>query len=282
MIEKKIEVYAESFAQHNLSNVELIVEVNNDYLVLALSKIDDKKIIAYEYFEFNAEGENWNTIFSEAKAQSKIFLSDYATCRLFYNVPEMLVVPALYDDEENAKTYLNTFYGNLKTNAVEINKLQAFNNVSIVYSVDEQLKQIIDDSFKPASVQHTCSKLLQKIYRTEQNENRKNLHLFFYNKMFVVVLVKNTQLQFIKPVNYTLPNDMLYFILNVIKQYGVNIDDVQLKVAGFINIDSAELAALQNYFAHVIIQKPTEANSAEHFFNNFPEHYFTPFFYLQA
>lgn len=281
MIEKKIDIYAEEFIRIDLNSVELICEAGDNYAILAVSDISGKKIIACEYFEFDTLNNNWNNIFNEIKVSSKILTNDYNSCRLFYNFPEVLVVPALYDNAENAKIYLNTFYGTLKNSTVEIDRLQAFDNVSVVYSVEEEHKLVVQNNLKPSSVHHSYSKLLQNISQV-QNSNEKCLHLFFYNQMMVAVLINNSQLQFIKSVKYLSFDDVLYFILNIAKQYGVSTEQLQLKVSGFINPDSDEFMVLQKYFLHIVLEEPHETIFFSEIFKGFPKQYFTPFFYLLA
>lgn len=282
MIEKKIDIYSEDFIQIDLNNTELVCELNNTYAILVASNTPDKKIVAYEYFEFDALNDTWMDVFNEIKLLSKILTNTYSASRLFYNFSEVLVVPALYDTEDNAKIYLNTFYNSLKSNVIESNKLSAFDNVSVIYSVDEELKQLVQNSFNPDSAYHSYSKLLQNIFQTQYGTSQQEMHLFFYNQMFVLVLTDGSQLKFIKSVNYHTADDVLYFILNVAKQYGANTEQLQLKVSGFINSDSQEFIILQKCFAHIVVEERPAAKSLNGLFKEFPKQYFTPFFYLLA
>lgn len=282
MIEKKIDIYSENFIQVDLNNTELICELNNSYAILVASDIAGKEILAYEYFEFDALNDAWMNVFNEIKLLSKILTNTYSNSRLFYNFPEVLVVPALYDTEDNAKIYLDTFYNSLKKNVIDSDKLSAFDNVSVIYSVDEEIKQLVQNSFNPQVVYHSYSKLLQNIFQAQYGASQQEMYLFFYNQMFVLVLADGLQLRFIKSVNYCTADDVLYFVLNVAKQYGINTEQLQLKVSGFINSDSQEFLILQKCFTYIVVEERPATKLLTGHFKGFPKQYFTPFFYLLA
>jgi hypothetical protein len=185
--------------------------------------------------------------------------------------------------------YLNTFYSSLKNNVIEIDKLPVFDNIppsggggAVIYSVEEDIKQEVQSNLNPTAVHHSYSKLLQNILQEQHKISHSYLHLFFYNQMFVLLLTDGSQLKFIKSVNYHSADDMLYFALNTAKQYSVNIEQLQLKVSGFINSDSKEFIVLQKYFAHIVMEELPATKPVNNFFEGFPKQYFTPFFYLQA
>jgi hypothetical protein len=282
MIEKKIDLYADEFNSIDLNSSELICELNNQYAILLVSDKPHSKIFAYEYFELNTANDVWKNIFTDMKLLSRILMNHYNTSRIFYNPLETLVVPALYANEDNAKIYLNTFYNSLHSNTVATDKLSVFDDVSVIYAMEEDAKQEVVSTWSPTAVHHSYSMALQHIAQTQQETSQPYLHLFFYHQLFVPVLTIGSQLKFIKSVNYSSVNDVLYFALNVAKQYNTNMQQLQVKVLGFINADSQEFKTLQKYFANIVVEKSPVTTAFNNLVDEFSKQYFIPFFYLSA
>ncbi|HEY0751881.1 MAG TPA: DUF3822 family protein [Chitinophagaceae bacterium] len=105
------------------------------------------------------------------------------------------------------------------------------------------------------------------------------LNVQFDTKQFRVLLKKEGKILLAQIYPYSVPLDVVYYLLKILQQHDLNQEDTHLIVSGLIEEDSALFKELYNYFLNMEIAKPGSISLEN---NNYPAHFFTSIYNLAA
>src|SRR5258705_455507 len=91
-----------------------------------------------------------------------------------------------------------------------------------------------------------------------------------------LIAFKEGKLQLIQTRTYNNAEDVLYFVLNVFKQYEIE-KDAEIFAGGFIEEKSKLYEMLYQYFENLKLTQVDEALFAANEFKDYSSHYFLPY-----
>ena len=166
---------------------------------------------------------------------------------------------------EDAGILLQTMFGLTKTSSVisePIAEWQLYN----VYAVPEDVKLWMHQKFPSAKYwhQHTLN------IKNSKTEGTAGIFLVdIRNEDFTLLAAANNEIILAQTFQYTTPVDVLFYLLNVCRQFNLSQEQVKIKLSGLVDRQSALFSDLLQYFMFVEFRNAdwkTETEYPQHFF----------------
>lgn len=279
MVECTVSITSPHYNQVVGYQCKLIVEISYKHVVFLVES--DKKIIGFEFYSINLENEQWTNILAGAKNYSKLFSKNFGAVQIVYNFPEALIVPAQKFSHHSIESYLQTVFGEQKNQKTFSEKIQIQHQPNLVASINNNLQQAIHTHFGNHYSSHVYSNILQQILGNETMV-LEMLKIQFYQTFMVVLVVNNNTLSLIQTYNYSTPEDVVYYLLNIVEQFGLSLNNTPVEVSGIIDTKSKTFELLEHLFTRLTLETVhVDTNSGfEEVINLSNVHYYTPFFNL--
>ncbi len=255
------------------SNRSLQIHIGPTHIACAVTEND--RPMAFEYFELEEEITAGNDLFYELKQDSQILTQHYQEVKVCYYGIQSLIVPQEKMNTEAADDYLTLLFGQMPGYHTKQEKIDVPANIFTVYRLDEAIHDHTLRHFPLHHTQHVYTTALQKLL-SRRDIGGSFMQVSGYHDHILVILLKEEALQYVQflPVGST--EDIVYHVLHVCEQYGVNKQELLLELAGFLPVNHASVPVLQELFPKMEWQDA--AWMAELAASTYPLYYFTPFF----
>ncbi|MFT4203964.1 MAG: DUF3822 family protein [Chitinophagaceae bacterium] len=150
-------------------------------------------------------------------------------------------------------------------------------NFSVLYQVDQVIADTLQKHFPDYRAIHKYG-AIGKVLMNSVSSSNFVLHLLCFHRHSILTGVQNGQLLFIKRIKFLLPLDVVYHIVNAADQYGQDLEQVTVVLSGMLESDSSLFDAIYKYIPNIEIDSVTKNLFDAEKFNEYPEHYFVPFF----
>lgn len=250
----------------------LICEVSPDSFSCIFVNDAGKKIHGlYEYYLDKDKDitTQLHEIFSEqpllGKQYKKVFIS--------YACNENALLPAeLYRAGSNQQL-MDTLYGDLEEGTITTD-LIAGKKIYNVYRVPSAIHHSMVEKFPVAVFYHQYSLLIK------QEWVGNLLRVIFYRDRILVILVKEGELQIIHSFPYQSPTDVVYHLLNVVKQFQVN--NIEVKAGGKIDPGAYLYKEVSHYFNSISLDDGPAGFEYNKALEALPAHYFSHLYSLAS
>lgn len=271
----------------NVSNKRLDLEKSNNYILSIRVYPDGFLFSILNHFS------NTYLFFREVqvpvhlqaeKLESLLSSEDFLQCA-YYRVilescnPASTLMPVSLFDANKAEVYF-VFDNNLNsTHQVCYNNLSLIQVVNI-FSVERKIVELLDKRFGKVEKVHQQTALLAKSlsYPKNTDDHSYKLSLQIHKGWFDLMLVKDGALQLLNAFEYVGQNDILYFVLNALKQFKVQPVDVSLCLSG-ADCNDLEIL-LSDYIGKVVKDERTERAEFPPEFFTISAYQFSNFFYI--
>ena len=212
--------------------------------------------------------EDWDSNnLSEFAAAFPELNNTFYTVQVSYDFPESTLVPLMDYRQEESGSLLKTLYGINGTSAIVIETIPEWQLYN-VYAVPVELRQWINRYFPTASYRHQSSLATRQINRENSNVN---LLVDFRTDDFTVTSVRQDKLLLSQYYPYSTPGDVVYYLLKICQQFSLSQQEVQLRLSGLIDKQSALYKELYQYFIKIDF-RDASWNIPD---SEYPNHFFT-------
>ena len=149
----------------------------------------------------------------------------------------MAMVPSIFHKPEINSSILQTIHGDVEEWMVfedDVHQWELFTvygwNPSIVQKITERFPQV-------RFVQFTTG-ALRALFKSLSIEKEQVVKLYFYQKEFIAIVLKDSQLQLSQSFHFETPQDVIYHLLNIVDRLQLDLATVILEVSGLIDIHS--------------------------------------------
>ncbi|MBA2744693.1 MAG: DUF3822 family protein [Flavisolibacter sp.] len=247
---------------HSSTNKQiLLLEIGADHIYYALFDPVENRISRMVHLECDeSELQDKVTALMKEYGSSEIF-----SCYVSSAFPQALLLP--FSAGKNHKEILHAVYDEPASALLkdDINEWQIQN----VYLLPAGILESITSVFPGATFCHAYTSTL-KTYNGVNAEDQIAIH--FTTKKFQVLVKKNGTLQLAQVYQYVSPLDVIYYLLKICSELGLEQSKVYLIVSGLIEKDSALYKQLRDYFLHIVFFEPVAVKLPEH---DLPVHFFT-------
>lgn len=265
MLQKIYSIYSD-----DLDDAQLLIEVGKNYIACWCKKTGDNKLKAFEFFSCDDyTAENLQELINNARLHSRLLTMPVNSTRFYWNTDEVLCLPPEKNDADFLKANFELMFGDSVDKKIFS---AATDQCLLAWQIENEQEQIIQNCFQGAVFSHQYVQLLSSLKPTAENA----FYLFFYPNFFTLLAFKNNKLQLAQTRKFSIPEDVLYFILNVCRQYNIE-ENVAIFCGGFINEKSKLYEILYQYLEGFTLMPADETIFAAEEFKEFPAHYFMPY-----
>ena len=281
MVHKLIGFYGDRPEYTPKPTDQLAIEIGSNQVTCLVKNSATSEIDAIELYQIDQTKLDWSDQFFEIKQQSKIIGPSYSECFVFYNFEEALVLPLSKMSASAAEDYLSLIYGADDRSDTKFDSLDAHLPTVTIYRIKKSLTELLNRNFLLYKTQHSYTNILNDVLNREHLPSIF-LKLIVYQNHFVVVYIKDQELQLIQTYQFTNADDILYFTISIANQSGLSPLQAQLEVSGLVDLHKDLLDQLKRSFGIVsfdLVPNP-EAILARP--SNYSAYFLTPFFKLMV
>ena len=129
-------------------------------------------------------------------------------------------------------------------------------NAVAVYSINKDLKLVLDDHFSDVRFTHVCAPVWEHLYRRSFTGVRQKLYAYFHDKRLDVFSFQQNRFRFTNSFDTNLVPDAVYFMLNVWKQLAFDNRRDELHLVGELPERDALTQELRSFIKNVYVINP--------------------------
>jgi hypothetical protein len=186
---------------------------------------------------------------------------------VIYNFPESSLIPEPVFTMDNNREIIDTLHGNLQKGLILTEKIpwwELFN----VY-------RLLQQTFTAGKYWHFYSLLLKSFKMFDSTDPEDCIKVIFYSDKMVALVVRGGKVHLVQTFLYQDTKDVIYHLLNVCRQLGLNQEEVKLLVGGLIDRQSALSTELFKYFLRIQFEEIDESIRVTDELKELPLHYFS-------
>ena len=246
------------------SGLLLIAGLN--YYSFAIINHVTNELLEFGYYTMDTEQDNINNLFDQhPELKGQFYYSIVA-----YDVPEVQMIPVSYYKYDDAKLHLDALYGG-GDNLVVISEHLPEKRMYVVYKVSAQLHDSLNRRLPSGKFWHLNSVLL----KNQSLNSGDIINVDFKTDCYSVIVFKEGRLQLTQTFPYTVPEDVLYYLLKICQEFTLSQQKVKIVLSALIEKDSAIYRELFQYFIELEFETLPDSIKVDKVFIDYPAHYFT-------
>ena len=229
---------------------------------LTFSAIDKTKAnsIVYEPYTVRS-GISMAANLREALREIDLLRNGWQRAMVLIDSPVLMIPIEEYNDGLKDTLYNHAITGR-ESETVMSTVLPQLNAVA-VYSINKDLKLVIDDHFSDVRFTHVCAPVWNHLFRRSFTGVRQKLYAYFHDKKMDVFSFQQNRFRFVNGFNTNLAPDAVYFLLNIWKQLAFDNRRDELHLVGELPDKDSLIQELHSFVQHVYVINPkAEVNRA--------------------
>ncbi len=210
---------------------QVVIRVAAHHLSFSIADPQTKEKMVYEKYDLN-EGIAIAANLREAFRHSTLLRSKCKRALLLIDSSVMLV-PVDEFREQGAETlYKHTF--RLSRSSDVVKTMLPDLNAMAVFSVNKDLRLVAEDNFEEVGIRPLMQPVWSRLYHRAFVGTRRKLFVYFHDKQLEVFCFQQNRFRFSNVYEATRLNNILYYILYVWKELGMNTACDELLLLGNI------------------------------------------------
>ncbi len=234
------------------SNIKLSIHISLNGLSFSVVDLITGDISFYKRHVFKKKSTPKNLLkelkkyFKEIPELNNIFSS----VKIIHYNNISTIVPEVVFDKNNALSYLKFNSQILQNDYVACDKI--FNNECVnVYIPYVNINNFIFKKFNSFIYNHYSSIILEEVKSNEKNSTNPSLYLNIDLNHLEIIYFENNKLVFYNTFNYSLKEDVIYYLLFTIDQLKLNPEKIPLIISGTISVDDEYYEIIYKYIRNV-------------------------------
>ena len=247
---------------NNISDkkLRLTIRICKDNMAFSVGDPQENGQLVYEPYHMNA-GISIAANLREAFHVSELLQSGYKRVLIELDAPVMLVPTDEYAGQDVEALYHHTYHQN-GSEEILSSVLPDLNAVA-VFSINKDLKLVIDDHFQDIRIQPLMQSVWTHCYRRSFSGTRRKLYAYFHEKQLEVFCFQQNRFRFSNSFVTTHAHDILYYLLYVWKLMGMDRGDNELYLAGNVPNRDELCTELQQFVnRYHVLEVATDFNNA--------------------
>lgn len=190
----------------------------------------------------------------EAFREIDLLNNGWQRAMVMIDSPVIMIPIDEFKDSQKEMLYLYAVTGH-EGEVVMSSVLPSLNAVA-VYSINKDLKLVIDDHFGDVRFAHVCEPVWNHLYRRSFTGIRMKLYAYFHDKRIDVFSFQQNRFKFTNSFDTDLAPDAVYFILNVWKQLTFDNKRDELHLVGELPAREELTQELHTFIQNVYVINP--------------------------
>ena len=259
------EIFDETLDINSTEKYELAVQVSPSNIVFCIFDSIRNKYILLRSFE--AEDDNCYTAskYDEIMRNDNFLSCNYKKATLVVATEKSTLVPVqLYDPEKKDEYFcLNHLREN---NAVILANKIAAPEAYTVFEVSKSFLDAITSRQPNITTVHHLTPLLSHIFRIGRSIRDDYIHLHVEKDFFNLIILNSKDLKFCNSFNYGNTNDILYYVMNVLKNLEIN-RETTIHLSGLVEKYGDLTSVFSEYIRELKFGQPSGNFSFSYVFN---------------
>lgn len=251
MANKQIGIYGTLESTANYKVEDLYIIINSNSIQFSVKNINSNEYLSFESFE-NDGSNNWSALLSYLQNNSSLIHGIYNQVHFVMNHSSFLL--AKFVKEKSKETYLQEFeflYGYLHDSEIMVHAIGT--DKTIVYAVPDSLMTLLTRAFPTGNWSHYAAYLLQ--------DNLANgLYLTIFESHFLIMLIKDAQVQILRYFNQADLAENLYQVLSLCTNFEFQANQETIFIKGYVESKHQWVEQLVRHFAQVELQENNNAS----------------------
>ncbi|HYQ56667.1 MAG TPA: DUF3822 family protein [Draconibacterium sp.] len=235
----------ETFQTVNTGKRILSIQASLNGFSFSIVCPEQKKLLFFKTITLKISNENLLARHFEAlSAEETLFQNTFKKIFLVYHSQNFTLIPEqFYQNQINKVVTPLLFEQNEQANWIN-NKLSGIDG-TLLFSIPEGFKQAIKKLLPSAQIIHPIYRIIEQSSILEASFT---LFLLFDSDHFSLALFSQKELKLINNFSFKHPNDIVYFVLTVLRQYSISAKDITILYAGNTKAHPGIEELLQKYF----------------------------------
>lgn len=216
---------------NNISDkkLRLTIRFGRSTMAFAVGDPQENGMLVYEPYEVNA-GISMAANLREAFTVSELLQSGYKRVLAELDAPVMLMPADEFKTQDAEALYHHTYHR--QGNEEILSSILSDLNAVAVFSVNKDLRLVIDDHFQDIRFQPLMQSVWTHLYRRSFAGPRRKLYAYFHEKQMEVFSFQQNRFRFSNSYEATHAHDALYYLLYIWKLTGMDADKDELYLIG--------------------------------------------------
>ena len=279
MIRKLVSYYTDTKETAAAEADKLFMEIGNSELACLVKGGDSQQVESFELFQLDKDMNDWSDIFFELRTLSNILSRNYQETHCYYNFQEAVIIPESKFSISAAEDFLALIYGENNRNDIRHDTIAAGDKMVNAYRLKKSLHEWVGRQFILYQPHHVYTKILADLFAGEVPDTAV-LKVQVYIDHIIVAVTNEKKLQLIQSFQYQSEEDILYHVMNILRQFKMNASAAHLDISGRIHPNAVLYQQLNKLFGEMSVETIDPADAAAFTHVDYPMHFFTPFYKL--
>jgi hypothetical protein len=196
-----------------------------------------------------------------------IFHHSYYDVKVIFDYPQSILLPSTLKTPDDSLLLLESYYGKLP-NAIMVTEEIPEWQLKNIFAIPKEEYEWVTTKLPAAKYSHHYTTGIKKI----NNAGPDGLLLMDFRKYdFSVITAKQSGVMMAQTFAYAKPEDVLYYLLVICRQYSFSPKEVSIQLSGLIDKQSSLFKELYQYFVNVDFRKAGWSVAG----SEYPAHFFT-------
>lgn len=201
----------------------------------------------------------------------KILRKKYKKVIIRFNSPKFTLIPEAINNSCDKAIFEMNFDAD-NNEVIQTTSSEKYAS-KVVFSLPGEISGYLKSVFPNAEVSHHIT-ILADILQEYENKGQPTAMISVSKRFFTLLVGKNNKLLFVNSFKYTNNMDFIYYLLNVFKSIGIEINSTQCFLCGEIKKDSYLVDFMRKHFNKVDFVRFVKGYQYSYTFANFPQHMF--------
>lgn len=282
MLQPAYHIELKNEASQNFSSCHLMIFADHISFCYVLLEVETQKLLCLKYFDLDeVKNRDYEGLLREIIYTEPLLSEEMKDTFLIYGFPESTLVPDIYFDENLGPAFTCLMHGNLKKGII-LNEKVPWWDMYNVYMVSPEVQRLLTNKFISSKQFHHSSLLLKSHKKLNVAESPEHMELVYLHNRMIIAVYKKDQLQLIQNLIFDNIADILYYLLDICRQFELNPQQLNFKISGFILKDSPVYVELAKYFPKISFDEISNGIPINDELRQYPFHYFSSFLKLAA
>ena len=190
----------------------------------------------------------------EAFKTSELLMNPQKRVRVVLDTDVLMVPIECFEEEKMEDMFFHSFPK--KESVAVCYNVQPDLNCVAVFSINKDLRLVIDDHFQDVNIITAMSSVWHHLYHRSFTGNRNKLYAYFHEKRLEIFSFQQNRFKFCNSFDASRAHDSLYFMLYVWKQLQLESEHDELHIVGDISEQEWLLKELKRFLQNAYIINP--------------------------
>jgi len=268
------ELFDETLDVNSTENYELAVQISSANVAFCILDSIRNKYVLFRSFE---------TDDTTLKIDEIIRKDDFLNCKykkatvIIVTEKSTLVPIQLYDPAKKDEYFcLNHSHEN--NAAILANKI-TYPEAYSVFEISKPIHDVITSRYPNINFVHHLKPLLNHVYRVGKSFKDDYIHLHVEKDFFNLIILNSNSFKFCNSFNYRNINDILYYVVNVLKNFEIN-QETTIHLSGLVERYDDLTSLFSDYIGRLKFSQPSGNFAFSYVFNESVLHRYLNLFNL--